>query len=263
MKEQVLYFRYKNRGFRLTGDEDFDQLQSTATHHSPRWDNLDDAIADFCKKHDITVEELKQRYHINYFDPECDTMNLYDKAFWIMVEAHRGQVDKAGADYRCHPLMVAAGVREMLVDDAVDFASYYSDNDRTASDHIASKHITSDRTASKHADYEQWACCAALLHDTIEDTWVTPEYLREQGFPQEVIDAVLMISRRDDETYAELVARCYPNPIAKLVKIADLENNMDITRLAEVGDRDYKRLRKYLHSWRYLKGLEPDTSLID
>lgn len=74
----------------------------------------------------------------------------------------------------------------------------------------------------------------ALLHDTIEDTPVTPKYLLEQGFPRSIVDAVLGVTRRDDETYEEFVRRASLNPISKQVKIHDLEDNMDIRRLGEL-----------------------------
>lgn len=78
----------------------------------------------------------------------------------------------------------------------------------------------------------------ALLHDTIEDTPVTPKYLLEQGFPRSIVDAVLGVTRRDDETYEEFVRRASLNPISKQVKIHDLEDNMDIRRLGELTDRE-------------------------
>lgn len=52
----------------------------------------------------------------------------------------------------------------------------------------------------------------ALLHDTIEDTSVTAEYLLEQGFPRTIVDAVLGVTRRDDETYEEFVRRAVSIP---------------------------------------------------
>ena len=55
----------------------------------------------------------------------------------------------------------------------------------------------------------------ALLHDTIEDTSVTPEYLLKQVFPRTIVDAVLGVSRRDDETYEEFVRRASLNPVSK------------------------------------------------
>ena len=103
---------------------------------------------------------------------------------------------------------------------------------------------------------------AALLHDTIEDTYVTANYLKESGFSNDIIEAVLALSRKDGETYAQFITRASKNEIAKEVKIADLEDNMDIRRLDDITDWYVAHERKYLHAWRYLKGLEKDTSLI-
>ena len=95
----------------------------------------------------------------------------------------------------------------------------------------------------------------ALLHDTLEDTDVTGEYLREQGFPEEIVEGILSVTKHEGETYEEFVRRASKNPIGKEVKKADLEDNMDIRRLKEITDEDVKRLRKYLRAWQYLTDL--------
>ena len=92
----------------------------------------------------------------------------------------------------------------------------------------------------------------ALLHDTIEDTGVTEEYLRREGFPDEIISGVLSVTKRDKEEYDDFVRRAAENTIGKEVKIADLEDNMDIRRLPEMTDYDVARLRKYLRAWQFL-----------
>lgn len=92
----------------------------------------------------------------------------------------------------------------------------------------------------------------ALLHDTIEDTPVTAEYLRSEGFSEEIVSGVLSVTKREGETYDDFVARAAENAIGKEVKIADLEDNMDIRRLKEISDRDVQRLRKYLRAWQFL-----------
>lgn len=92
----------------------------------------------------------------------------------------------------------------------------------------------------------------ALLHDTIEDTNITADYLRSEGFPEEIIGAVLCVTKQEGESYEDFVRRAAENPIGKEVKIADLEDNMDIRRLKEIKDEDVARLRKYLRSWQYL-----------
>ena len=96
----------------------------------------------------------------------------------------------------------------------------------------------------------------ALLHDTIEDTDVTAEYLRSEVFPEEIIGAVLSVTKQEGESYEDFVCRAAENPIGKEVKIADLEDNMDIRRLKEITDEDFARLRKYLRSWQYLMKLK-------
>lgn len=95
----------------------------------------------------------------------------------------------------------------------------------------------------------------ALLHDTIEDTNITADYLRSEGFPEEIVGAVLSVTKQEGESYEDFVYRATENPIGKEVKIADLEDNMDIRRLKEITDEDVARLRKYLRSWKYLKDL--------
>ena len=92
----------------------------------------------------------------------------------------------------------------------------------------------------------------ALLHDVIEDTPVTPEFLLEKGFSQEIVEGVLSVTRKAGETYEEFVTRASRNKIGKQVKIHDLEDNMDIRRLKTIGEEDKQRLEKYLKAYRYL-----------
>jgi len=95
----------------------------------------------------------------------------------------------------------------------------------------------------------------ALLHDTIEDTGVTPDYLHSQGFPDEIIEGVLSVTKREGESYEDFVRRAALNPLGREVKRADLEDNMDIRRLETISDEDVTRLRKYLKAWHYLNSL--------
>ena len=129
--------------------------------------------------------------------------------------------------------------------------------DKAGEDYISHPLRVSARCTSPKAKI------VALLHDTVEDTYVTPEYLKEQGFDNEVVEGVLSVTRNEGESYAQFVERAAENPIGKEVKIADLEDNMDVRRLGDLAEKDMARLHKYLHAWRYLKGLEPDTSLIE
>ena len=93
----------------------------------------------------------------------------------------------------------------------------------------------------------------ALLHDTVEDTDVTPEYLLSEGFPQYIVDAILSVTKRDGESYEDFVARAKKNPIGRVVKIHDLEDNLDVMRLDEVSPEMAARFTKYLKALRFLK----------
>ena len=65
----------------------------------------------------------------------------------------------------------------------------------------------------------------ALLHDTIEDTEVTAEYLLMEGFPRNIVDAILSVTRNEDESYDDFIKRSRLNPIGRQVKLHDLEDN--------------------------------------
>ena len=85
----------------------------------------------------------------------------------------------------------------------------------------------------------------ALLHDVAEDTEVTVEDIREMGFSDEVCDALCIMTHDKDVPYMEYVKRLKDNPIAKAVKLADLQHNSDLTRLDEVDEKALKRVEKY------------------
>ena len=93
----------------------------------------------------------------------------------------------------------------------------------------------------------------ALLHDTIEDTDVSADYLLSEGFPRHIVDAVLSVTKIDGESYEDFVARAKANPIGRVVKIHDLEDNLDVMRLDEVTSDMAVRYTKYLKALRFLK----------
>ncbi len=98
------------------------------------------------------------------------------------------------------------------------------------------------------------AMMAAVLHDVVEDTDWTLERLREAGFAEEVLEAVDCLTHREGESYEEFVGRVRANPIARQVKVADLEDNMNIRRMGRLGAKDLERLEKYHRAWRVLTG---------
>ncbi|MDT8306012.1 MAG: GTP pyrophosphokinase [Anaerolineae bacterium] len=94
---------------------------------------------------------------------------------------------------------------------------------------------------------------AAILHDVLEDSPLTLEYLRDQGFPAEVLEAVRLMTHDDESSsYQEYVRRLKPNPIAVKIKLADLRHNMDIRRMDGVKEQDVRRLEKYRRAWETL-----------
>ena len=98
-------------------------------------------------------------------------------------------------------------------------------------------------------------CIVALLHDILEDTDCSEQELRNAGCDDDIIEAIKSVTRRKDEQYYfDFIKRANKNPIGRIVKIYDLENNMDVRRLSKFGDYEQKRLKKYWYSWKYLKG---------
>ncbi|MBR5422817.1 MAG: bifunctional (p)ppGpp synthetase/guanosine-3',5'-bis(diphosphate) 3'-pyrophosphohydrolase [Clostridia bacterium] len=91
----------------------------------------------------------------------------------------------------------------------------------------------------------------ALLHDVLEDTFVTEATLRNL-FGDEITDAVCAVSRNENESYEEFIVRAGQNELARAVKLADLKHNMDVSRLPEITERDLQRLEKYKKAYQYL-----------
>jgi hypothetical protein len=95
----------------------------------------------------------------------------------------------------------------------------------------------------------------AILHDVIEDTSVTANDLRQAGFGEKVVAAVLCVTHRQDESYADYVVRCKGNEIARQVKLADLADNWRLDRSILRPQRfeaDVARFRKYVLSYKFL-----------
>ena len=92
----------------------------------------------------------------------------------------------------------------------------------------------------------------AILHDIIEDTDVTEDYLLKIGLSKRIVDAVIALTRSEDIDYQEYIKNLSSNPLAKEVKLADLEHNMDLKRLPTLEEKDLERNRKYQIAYHYL-----------
>ena len=128
---------------------------------------------------------------------------MLERAIAIAVEAHAGQVDKAGEPYILHPLRIMFRLS-------------------TESERIA-----------------------AVLHDVVEDTSWTLADLRTEGFAEDVVSAVEALTRRPDEDYFDFVRRAAAHPVASAVKRADIEDNLDLSRIARPTAEDRARLGRY------------------
>jgi hypothetical protein len=135
---------------------------------------------------------------------------MLERALQIAAEAHAGQIDKGGQPYVTHPLRVMANVRTPI-----------------------------QKTV-------------ALLHDVVEDCegW-TFDRLIAEGFSSEVIEPLRLVTKRetdqldDWDSYFGFIDRCARNPDAAAVKLADLEDNMDPSRISDPTEKDQDRLQKY------------------
>ena len=94
---------------------------------------------------------------------------------------------------------------------------------------------------------------AAILHDVIEDTDWTFERLRAEGFSPDVIDAIDAVTKREGEAYDEFVDRAGRNAVGRRVKLADLEDNCDLSRIAQPTQKDNQRLDKYRAAMKRLQ----------
>jgi (p)ppGpp synthase/HD superfamily hydrolase len=94
---------------------------------------------------------------------------------------------------------------------------------------------------------------AAVLHDVVEDTDTTLEDLRAEGFPEEVLAAVALLTHdKRKVAYREYIERIVADPLARRVKLADLEDNLNVQRLARLGVHETLRLKRYFEAWRRL-----------
>lgn len=138
-------------------------------------------------------------------------MSTFERAIAIAVQAHAGQLDKAGEPYVLHPLRVMFRMTSM--DERI----------------------------------------VAVLHDVVEDSEWTLQGLQQEGFSHEVVTAVDALTRRDGESYEDFVRRAGANPLARRVKLADLEDNMDMTRIVAPKAGDTSRFERYRRAYALLE----------
>jgi (p)ppGpp synthase/HD superfamily hydrolase len=85
----------------------------------------------------------------------------------------------------------------------------------------------------------------AVLHDVVEDCGISLDDLRKEGFSEEVLGAIESVTKVPGESYEDFVDRAAQNRIGRVVKLADLEENSDLSRIASPSWEDLERIEKY------------------
>lgn len=85
----------------------------------------------------------------------------------------------------------------------------------------------------------------AVLHDVLEDTKCTYQNLKEIGLSNELIESIYSLTRQNNESYMDFIKRCKQNAIARIVKLSDLDDNCDLSRIENPTEKDYARVKKY------------------
>lgn len=129
----------------------------------------------------------------------------FDKAVLLASQAHLGVRDKGGKSYILHPIRIAMRLR--------------TDDEELMS--------------------------IAILHDVIEDSSITFEELRTQGFSDRVIAALRLLTHQKGVSYEQYIENMADNIDALRVKREDLRDNSDITRLSGITEKDFNRMKKY------------------
>ena len=94
----------------------------------------------------------------------------------------------------------------------------------------------------------------SVLHDVVEDGDVTLDELGALGISERAMKAIDCLSKRPGEPYEDFIARIHPDELARKVKIEDIKDNLDLTRLGTLQEKDLERVAKYHKALRYLSG---------
>jgi (p)ppGpp synthase/HD superfamily hydrolase len=92
----------------------------------------------------------------------------------------------------------------------------------------------------------------AILHDVVEDTDITLQYLSSTGFSTRVIVALNLLTHKETDTYEDYIKGIATNKDAVAVKLSDLKDNSNITRLKGLRKKDFDRIEKYHKAFVYL-----------
>ncbi|MDS8284694.1 GTP pyrophosphokinase [Streptococcus pneumoniae] len=125
--------------------------------------------------------------------------------------------------------------------------AHFGQTDRAGIDYI--KHP--ETVASFVTTDEEKA--VAYLHDVIEDTTLTLLDLKKEGFSKNIIEAVDILTKKKGQDYQSYLNLVKTNELARVVKLADLRHNSDLTRLPLITEKDLERNKKYSSAIRFLR----------
>lgn len=163
---------------------------------------------------------LACRAHLPQIEPQQIPLDLTEHAGAITHGAHSGQTDKSGLDYIEQLRRVAE--RAALI---------------------------------APADLRIECIAAAWPHDVVEDTDITFEDLRAEGFPQLIFEAADRLTKKPHVARSDYFAAIRAHAVARIVKTADLIDNTDPERVALLDNTTRSRLaEKYAESWALLLG---------
>ena len=91
----------------------------------------------------------------------------------------------------------------------------------------------------------EYSVITALLHDVIEDSDISLEDLKAEGFPEPILEALSLLTHEKQVPYLEYVQRLKGNELARKIKLADLTHNSDVSRLSVQDDSSRQRFEKY------------------
>jgi (p)ppGpp synthase/HD superfamily hydrolase len=144
-----------------------------------------------------------------------DQALLLGEMIALAAMGHKDQLDRGGAAYFLHPLRILFRLR------------------------------TRDNELMQ----------MAAGHDLVEDSNITLDHLRALGFSERVIAGLDCLTHREGESYDAYIDRIATNPDAVRIKLEDLRDNSDITRMKGVRDKDVERLKKYFLAFQKLSAL--------
>lgn len=93
----------------------------------------------------------------------------------------------------------------------------------------------------------------AVLHDIMEDCkGITAYYLEKEGFHEEIVNTLIILNKHNYINYKDYIYAVAKDPIARKVKLVDIEDNIDALRLKTIEDKDLQRIKKYHWAYNYL-----------